>query len=164
MKNIINEEFIPKRQTMGSAGYDIYAVEDMKITNHFKVFDTGVCLENTDLVYNTIHYPKSKNMNSFNTRVEFFQHWHAQIHPRSSYAIKKGMQVANISIIDQDYRDTIKIAIKSDEPFTISKGDRYAQMIFIPNAIILGEVRPNAHRDGGIGSTDKDKQTKLEVE
>lgn len=153
---------IPCRQTMGSAGYDFYANEDMHIGQDFRIFDTGVRFDGDEIIFNAVGLVNT-DTNEITSRQVIFRFWVGFVHPRSSLAIKKNMQVANIGVIDQDYRDTIKIAIRSDTPFTIKKGDRYAQLIFVPIGIMAYEEKPTKKREGGIGSTDN-KQTKLVIE
>ena len=159
MKNIAkigsNGEFEPRRQTIDSAGYDIYATEDISVTEEFKVVDTGVIFDGTEVMITTLHQIVNPKSGKLLTRVNIVKNWYAQVHPRSSMAINKGLQLANIGIIDQDYRDTIKVAVRSDKPFLIKKGDRFAQMIFMPYLINVKEIRPSKQREGGIGSTDK---------
>lgn len=153
---------IPCRQTMGSAGYDFYANEDMHIGQDFRIFDTGIRFDGNEIIFNSVANIDYDTQEMISSSV-IYKFWVAFVHPRSSLAIKKNMQVANIGVIDQDYRDTIKIAIRSDTPFTIKKGDRYAQLIFVPIGIMAYEEKPTKQREGGIGSTDI-KQTKLVIE
>lgn len=149
MKNLINSEFVPKRQTKYSAGYDIYAVEDMNIERWFKTFDTGVCFdgEETPFIGYEIEMESKKH--------EFYpEQWVAMIYPRSSMGFKYGLKFANtVGIIDKDYRDTIKLSIAGDRAFTIKKGERYAQIIFMSCCNLLDEEQPVKERSGGIGST-----------
>jgi len=102
---MLNSEMIPARQTLGSAGYDIYATEDMCIERWFKTFDTGVCFDGEECP-----------VFDFNVELEdklhdcFPQEWVALIFPRSSYGFKYGLKFANtVCVIDKDYRDTIKL-------------------------------------------------------
>ena len=147
MKNIIISEYMPRRQTKGSAGYDIYAVEDMGISDSFRVFDTGVVFDGTE---------KPSFFNEYTISKVYPKDWVAFIFPRSSYGFKYGLQFANtVCVIDKDYRDTIKISLKAQYPFRINKGDRFAQLIFMPICFLDNEIIPTANRSGGIGSTDK---------
>lgn len=82
--------------------------------------------------------------------------------PRSSYGIEKGMVLANSTgVIDSDYYDNPKnegniiIAIRNDGqiPFTIHKGDRFAQGIFVPFLPADHAKVLNKNRTGGLGST-----------
>ena len=149
MKNNYGDKFIPRRQTLCSVGYDIYAVEDMLIEPWAKVFDTGIVFTGEEVPLTTY-----ENQGHYNKH-EFYPHqWVALIVPRSSMGFKHGLQMANtICVIDSDYRDTIKVKMKADHRFTIEKGERYAQMIFIPHCVLLDEFEPVNERSGGIGST-----------
>ena len=57
----------------------------------------------------------------------------AEIRPRSGIAVKHGVTVLNTpGTIDSDYRGEVKVILINlgNEVFTISKGDRIAQMVF----------------------------------
>jgi len=56
----------------------------------------------------------------------------AQIRPRSGLAVKHGISIINApGTIDADYRGEVKIALVNlgQEPVTIRRGDRIAQMV-----------------------------------
>jgi len=56
----------------------------------------------------------------------------AQIRPRSGLAVKHGISIINApGTIDADYRGEVKIALINlgQEPVTIKRGDRIAQMV-----------------------------------
>jgi dUTP pyrophosphatase len=58
--------------------------------------------------------------------------YEAQVRPRSGLAIKKGITVLNSpGTIDADYRGEVCVILVnlSDEPFTITDGERIAQMV-----------------------------------
>ena len=84
----------------------------------------------------------------------------AEIRPRSGMAHKFGVTVLNTpGTIDSDYRGEVKVLLINlgDRPFTISNGDRIAQMIFKSVVLInwrLVEELPDTKRgQGGFGST-----------
>ena len=86
----------------------------------------------------------------------------AQIRPRSGLAFKHGITILNTpGTIDSDYRGEIKVIIYNHgiTDFTISNGDRIAQMILSP--VIKMELEetnnlPETIRgEGGFGSTGK---------
>jgi len=84
----------------------------------------------------------------------------AEIRPRSGMAHKFGVTVLNTpGTIDSDYRGEVKVLLINlgDQPFTISNGDRIAQMIFKSVVVInwrLVEELPDTKRgQGGFGST-----------
>jgi len=84
----------------------------------------------------------------------------AQIRPRSGLAIKNGITLLNApGTIDADYRGEIKIIMANlgQEPFTICRGERIAQMIIAPvvtAALCAVDELPQTERDsGGFGHT-----------
>ena len=79
---------------------------------------------------------------------------------RSGLAIKKGICLSNgIGVIDSDYRGEIAVGLfnTSSEPFTVNRGDRIAQMMFMPvmaaNLIAAASLDETARGAGGFGST-----------
>jgi dUTP pyrophosphatase len=84
----------------------------------------------------------------------------AQIRPRSGLAAKNGITVLNSpGTIDADYRGEIKAILinLSDQPFTIERGMRIAQMIVAPHASVqwneVASLDETARGVGGFGST-----------
>jgi dUTP pyrophosphatase len=94
----------------------------------------------------------------------------AQIRPRSGLAVKGGITVLNApGTIDSDYRGEIMVCLinHGDQPFTVSRGFRIAQMVVAPVSRV--DWQPTDHleetvRDGrGFGSTGLDSErTKAE--
>lgn len=86
--------------------------------------------------------------------------YEAQVRPRSGLAIKKGITVLNSpGTIDADYRGEVCVILVnlSDEPFTISDGERIAQMVIARHETVewtqvevLGETERG---EGGFGHT-----------
>lgn len=84
----------------------------------------------------------------------------AQVRPRSGLALKHGISVLNApGTIDADYRGEIGVILVNlgDTPFTVSRGDRIAQLVFAPvwqgtfRAVdVLDETERSS---GGFGST-----------
>ncbi len=61
--------------------------------------------------------------------------YEAQIRPRSGLALKHGITVLNApGTIDADYRGEVGVILinHGNEPFTVRRGDRIAQMIIAP--------------------------------
>ena len=84
----------------------------------------------------------------------------AQIRPRSGLAAKHGITLLNApGTIDADYRGEIKIIMANlgQEPFTISHGERIAQMVIAPVTtarLLAVEDLPETERSsGGFGHT-----------
>ncbi len=79
---------------------------------------------------------------------------------RSGLAIKKGICLSNsIGVIDSDYRGEVCVGLfnTSKEPFTVCRGDRIAQMMFMPvlcaNFIRAETLDETERGAGGFGST-----------
>ena len=131
---------LPKRATKGSAGYDFFAPEDIKLEpgQSIKVL-TGI-------------------------RVKMEEGWVLQIFPRSGLGFKYRCQLDNtVGIIDQDYyysdnEGHIMIKItndsKEDKTIYVKSGEAFAQGIFIPFGITLDDDVEDI-RNGGFGSTTK---------
>lgn len=86
--------------------------------------------------------------------------YEAQIRPRSGLAAKNGITVLNSpGTIDSDYRGEIKVILinHSDKDFSISDGDRIAQMVIakheIPSFETVFELEETKRGQGGFGST-----------
>lgn len=86
----------------------------------------------------------------------------ALVYARSGMAIRSGIAPANcVGVIDSDYRGEIIAGLHnhSSQDYTVSPGDRVAQLLFAPvytadfeEADTLDETERN---DGGFGSTGK---------
>ena len=79
---------------------------------------------------------------------------------RSGLAVKSGINLANgIGVIDSDYRGEICVGLynSSNVPFTVNRGDRIAQMMFMPvlaaKLIEAASLDETARGAGGFGST-----------
>jgi dUTP pyrophosphatase len=99
---------LPRYETAGAAGLDIYANEDALLKNgEVSLVSTGIYIE----------LPAG---------------YEAQIRCRSGLALKHGIMLVNgIGTIDSDYRGEIKIIMTNctPVPYQIKKGDRIAQMV-----------------------------------
>lgn len=76
--------------------------------------------------------PMQRAMVPTGLHIELPVGYEAQVRPRSGLAAKNGITVLNTpGTIDADYRGEIKVILinLSDTEFTISSGDRIAQMI-----------------------------------
>ena len=83
-----------------------------------------------------------------------------QVRPRSGLAVKHGLSLPNSpGTIDADYRGEVKIAMINlgQEPVTIKRGDRVAQLVVAPvvrAAIdVVSELDDTARGSGGFGHT-----------
>ncbi len=83
-----------------------------------------------------------------------------QVRPRSGLALKNGITLLNApGTIDSDYRGELQLIVMNlgNEPFTVKRGDRIAQLVLSPvtKAIFEHSVElEQTHRGaGGFGST-----------
>ena len=79
---------------------------------------------------------------------------------RSGLGVKHGIVPANgIGVIDSDYRGEIHVCLRNNgsEPFTVTRGDRIAQLLFMPILTALftevEELDATDRGTGGFGST-----------
>jgi len=130
---------LPHRATTHSAGYDIFALEDIIINpNEMKTIPTGI---------------KAYMQND-----EWFS-----IHVRSGHGFKFNIRLKNqVGIIDADYYNNQKneghifIALQNEgtKTLTINKGEAFAQGIF-HKYLVIDNDSTNLSRNGGFGSTDE---------
>ncbi|MDR3012791.1 MAG: dUTP diphosphatase [Chitinispirillales bacterium] len=130
---------IPTRMTSGSSGCDICAAidDDAIIAPGARaLIPTGFCFE----------IPEG---------------YEVQVRPRSGLALKHGITVLNTpGTIDADYRGEVKVILinLSDQPFTVARGDRIAQLV---PASVAGnvsfcesnEISETSRGAGGFGHT-----------
>ena len=86
--------------------------------------------------------------------------YEAQVRPRSGLALKHGITVLNSpGTIDADYRGEVGVLIinHGQKPFTVNRGDRFAQMVIAPvtqGAFHVVQTLSDTDRgSGGYGST-----------
>ncbi|MBM6594095.1 dUTP diphosphatase [Microvirga pudoricolor] len=84
----------------------------------------------------------------------------AQVRPRSGLALKHGVTVLNApGTIDADYRGEVKVLLVNlgQEPFTVERGMRVAQLVVAPvTAVAVVEIEAadaTPRASGGFGST-----------
>lgn len=127
----------PTYGTEFAAGADLYSAQDeMTIPPHSTVFvGTGIATE----------IPTG---------------YVGLVFARSGLACKRSLAPANkVGVIDSDYRGEIKVALHnhSDQPQTIEKGERVAQMSIIPYVYadyeLCSSLEETERGAGGFGST-----------
>lgn len=86
--------------------------------------------------------------------------YEAQIRPRSGLALKNGLSVLNSpGTIDADYRGEVQIILANlgNEPFTVTRGMRIAQMVVAAYSRVVWSrtetLSETARGTGGFGST-----------
>lgn len=134
--NGVRNTDLPRYESEGSSGMDIRAsVEEEVVLNpgEIKLIPTGLA----------VSIPSG---------------YEAQIRPRSGLALKHGIGMVNSpGTIDSDYRGEIGIIIINwgQEPFTIRKGDRVAQMvitkIYQAEMIDVEDLDQTHRGEGGFG-------------
>ena len=85
------------------------------------------------------------------------------VFPRSGNAWKHGISLTNaVGVIDSDYTGEIQVILQNldaEKPFEINKGDRIAQLLFMPvmqvNLQVVEELGDTDRGAGGFGSTGK---------
>ncbi len=138
IKKLENFVSVPEYKTQGASAMDLVAAirDDVVIpSGEIRIIPTGIAIE---LPHNT----------------------EAQVRSRSGMAIKNGIAVVNgIGTIDEDYRGEICVGLinHSKKDFTISRGDRIAQMAIMevlkPEIQIADELTDTKRASGGFGST-----------
>ena len=137
---VYNDIKLPKRATVGSAGYDFYAPFDITLASGETIkIPTGI-------------------------RVQMEVNYVLKLYPRSGLGFKYRLQLNNtVGIIDSDYYYSdneghifAKITNDSNEgkTVTINKGDGFMQGIFIEYGITVDDDTTEI-RNGGFGSTTK---------
>lgn len=138
-----NDIQMPKRQTIGSAGYDFYMPYDLDMEpGKWYTIDTGVSFTGDEQGVN----------------INFSTCWVMLLMPRSSLGYKYGFRFANtVGVIDQDYiGHNISAKVMVDQPLFLKKGERFMQGILIPYLTFADEISPQEIRDGGHGSTGRE--------
>jgi len=138
LKNIYNELKLPKRATVGSAGYDFYTPVDITLKPG-----------------ETIKIPSG-------IRCEMNPSWVLMLFPRSGLGFKYRLQLNNtVGIIDSDYYNAdneghmfVKLTNdgKHGKVMSVKEKDGYAQGIFLPYGL-AEEDSVTTKRVGGFGST-----------
>ncbi len=80
--------------------------------------------------------------------------------PRSGLGHKNGIVLGNLTgLIDSDYQGPLMVSLwnRSDTEFSVSPGDRVAQMVFVPivqaEFKLVEEFTESARASGGFGHT-----------
>lgn len=131
---------LPRYETAGAAGMDLIAAnsDDQPLV----IAPLARALVPTGLV------------------IQLEKGFEAQIRPRSGLAFKHGVTVLNApGTIDEDYRGEVQVLLVNlgQDPFTITRGMRVAQMIVAPvtrvEPVAVETVDDTARAQGGFGST-----------
>ena len=132
----LSEIPLPARATAGSAGYDFVCPAEVSLApGESTVVPTGI-------------------------RAFMEPGWVLLIFPRSGLGFKHHLHLANTTgVIDSDYVNApngghimVKVVNGSDHPFTLGRGERFCQGVFVPYGLAEETAKPG-DRSGGLGST-----------
>lgn len=127
---------LPAYATAGAAGMDVVAAEDLVLA------------------------PGARHAVATGFAIAIPPGYEVQVRPRSGLALKHGITCLNTpGTIDEDYRGEVKVILANlgDQPFTIARGERIAQLVPAPvQRALFEEVAVLDETDrgsGGFGST-----------
>lgn len=127
---------LPAYATTGAAGMDVVAAEDLVLA------------------------PGARHAVATGFAIAIPPGYEVQVRPRSGLALKHGITCLNTpGTIDEDYRGEVKVILANlgDQPFTIARGERIAQLVPAPvQRALFEEVAVLDETDrgsGGFGST-----------
>ena len=169
------EDLLPQRATINSAGYDFKAAEDILIPSYFKPEGKGYDWFNTKLLLSGEHEPFTLDEMASMTKkygikptlvptgIKAYipREMYLQIQVRSSLPLKHWLIQANApGIIDSDYYNNpdneghifFQLINLSPRDILIQRGERIGQGIFLPYYTLSGDF-VNNQRTGGFGST-----------
>ncbi len=128
----------PEYQTEGSAGADLCAMLEAPL----------------------VLLPGTRSLVATGLRMQLPAGYEAQVRSRSGLAAKYGISCLNSpGTIDSDYRGEIKVILQNhgSEPYTISDGDRIAQLVVAPVSrarfMTAEHLAESGRGTGGFGST-----------
>lgn len=140
IKKLREDARLPMYGSEFAAGADLYASEDEDITinpHETRLIHTGLAME----------IPVG---------------YVGLIYARSGLASKRHLAPANkVGVIDADYRGEVMVALHnhSDEPQTIDKNERIAQIVIAPflhvDYVEAEDLTDTIRGEGGFGSTGK---------
>lgn len=156
-------ERLPQRATSFSAGFDVFANEDVEImAGETVTVGLGIALDKSK------HWLVMGDADAISLH-DLQQGYYLELHPRSSLRAK-GIG-GGVGIIDIDYPDEIKIVLSNsfvpallngeiigyqECALSIKRGDKIGQLILKRHEgyLLPAEYTVNAERTGGFGSTD----------
>lgn len=144
-KELYLEYNLPKRSTNKSAGYDFFAISDFCIKpNEIKKIPTGI-------------------------KVSMLEDEMLLLFVRSSMGFKYNVRMCNqVGVIDSDYYNNpdneghmwIALQNEGETNYNIKKGDKYLQGVFTKFLMVDNDEENENIRQGGLGSTDKESESK----
>lgn len=138
IKRVTDTAIVPKRMSVGAAGFDLYVDSDKEIT---------VEPHKTAFAYSGVAF-------------EIPRGYFGAIYARSGLSTRLGLRPATcVSVIDSDYRGNVGLPLHndSDDLATIAPYERVAQIVFQKALVVdleLAEELPETERgSNGFGST-----------
>lgn len=129
---------LPAPATAGAAGADLHAALDEALVipaGGRALVPTGIC-------------------------VAIPEGYEGQVRPRSGLALRSGITLPNApGTIDSDYRGEVRVILHNagDEPFTVRRGDRVAQLVIAPVLAVewdeVSDLDDTERGSGGFGHT-----------
>ena len=150
---IVNKSNNPlaKYETINSVGMDVRAFLDKLVTikpMERVMIPTGLYFELPD----PVREPLTGEGHAYEI----------QVRPRSGLAIKKGITIINTpGTLDPDYRGELKLLVVnlSNEPFTVTNGERLAQILVNRIELVgfeeVDKLSETDRGEGGFGHTGK---------
>jgi dUTP pyrophosphatase len=127
---------LPARATRGAAGFDLHAAVEAAV----------------------VVAPRERALIPTGFAIAVPEGYEAQVRPRSGLALVHGIVLPNApGTIDSDYRGEVKVIVcnTGEQPFTIERGDRIAQLVIAP--VVRAEwdevanLDPTERGEGGFG-------------
>ncbi len=133
--------------------------EDLALPNYETELSAGMDLR-AAVTEPVVLEPGARDLVPTGIRIALPAGYEAQVRPRSGLAIKHGISLLNSpGTIDADYRGEIRVIMANlgQEPFTIQRGDRIAQLIVAPVTQAVwqevDQLDETARGTGGFGHT-----------
>jgi dUTP pyrophosphatase len=129
---------LPAYATPDAAGMDLHAAVDADVTLQ----------------------PGERALISTGLRIALPNGYEAQVRPRSGLALRHGISMVNApGTIDEGFRGVVSVILinHGQEPFTVHRGDRIAQMVVAPVIRAawdeVDELPASERGEGGFGHT-----------
>ena len=180
-KKLTADAILPKRQTRFSAGFDVFANEDVVIcAGETKLIGLGIAIDKNlleKLIPKKVYPLPSIEADIYWSSVchNFFESHYLELHIRSSLRAK-GLTSLGTGVIDIDYPDEIKMVVHNpvtlegysiddgyrlcvptscDYSYKINKGDKIGQLILLSHAgyLMPSDYTLDNERVGGFDSS-----------
>jgi dUTP pyrophosphatase len=129
---------LPDYATPDAAGMDLHAAVESEVTLQ----------------------PGERALISTGLRIALPPGFEVQVRPRSGLALRHGISMVNTpGTVDADFRGPVCVLLinHGQEPFTVRRGDRIAQMVIAPVTRAVweevAELPPSERGEGGFGHT-----------